>query len=108
MKNGGLILWKCYRFLRNVEDLLADGKTPYEGYFGVPFKGPIIFFLVQWLNIMFFLHGTSQGSTNTARKFCQDYSSDMNWSRGEFGKEIFWLQTWRNWKSWMYQKFILE
>ena len=28
----------CY--LRNVQDLLADGKTPYERRFGEPFKGP--------------------------------------------------------------------
>ena len=30
----------CY--LRNVQDLLADGKTPYERRFGEPFKGPVI------------------------------------------------------------------
>ena len=28
--------------LRNVTDLLSDGKTPYERLFGQPFKGPII------------------------------------------------------------------
>ena len=30
----------CY--LRNVQDLLEEGKTPYERRFGEPFKGPII------------------------------------------------------------------
>ena len=30
----------CY--LRNIQDLLADGKTPYERRFAEPFKGPII------------------------------------------------------------------
>ena len=29
-------------YLRNVTDLLPDGKTPYERRFGQPFKGPII------------------------------------------------------------------
>ena len=29
------------RRLRNVTDLLSDGKTPYERRFGKPFKGPI-------------------------------------------------------------------
>ena len=29
-------------YLRNVTDLLSDGKTPYERRFGKPFKGPII------------------------------------------------------------------
>ena len=33
---------ECYNYLRNVTDLLSDGKTPYERRFGQPFKGPII------------------------------------------------------------------
>ena len=33
---------KCYCYLRNVQDLLADGKTPYERRFGESFEGPII------------------------------------------------------------------
>ena len=33
---------ECYIYLRNVADLLSDGKTPYERRFGEPFKGPII------------------------------------------------------------------
>ena len=30
----------CY--LRNIQDLSSDGKTPYERRFGMPFKGPVI------------------------------------------------------------------
>ena len=33
---------ECYSHLRNVQDLWADGKTPYERRFGEPFKGPIM------------------------------------------------------------------
>ena len=33
---------ECKTYLRNVEDLLSDRKTPYERRFGKPFKGPII------------------------------------------------------------------
>ena len=33
---------ECYSYLRNIQDLLSDGKTPYERRFGEPFKGPII------------------------------------------------------------------
>ena len=33
---------ECYTFLRNVTDLLSDGKTPYERRFGQPVGGPII------------------------------------------------------------------
>ena len=41
MKVGGRILESC-TYVRNVTDLLSDGKTPYERRFGQPFKGPII------------------------------------------------------------------
>ena len=41
MKGGGLTE-ECYCFLRNVQDLLADGKTPCERRFEESFKGPII------------------------------------------------------------------
>ena len=33
---------ECYTYLRNVTDLLSDGKTPCERRFGQPSKGPII------------------------------------------------------------------
>ena len=33
---------ECYIYLRNVIDLLSDGKTSYERRFEQPFKGPII------------------------------------------------------------------
>ena len=33
---------ECHTYLRNVTDLVSDGKTPYERRFGQPFKGPII------------------------------------------------------------------
>ena len=33
---------ECYTDLRNVQDLLSDGETPYERRFGEPRKGPII------------------------------------------------------------------
>ena len=32
---------ECYCFLRNIQDLLSDGKTPYERRFGMPFNGPV-------------------------------------------------------------------
>ena len=33
---------ESYCHLRNVQDLLADGKTPCERRFGEPLKGPIV------------------------------------------------------------------
>ena len=44
---------ECYCCLRNIQDLLSDGKTPYERRFGEPFKGPIFPFgsLVEYYPI---------------------------------------------------------
>ena len=44
---------ECYTYLRNVQDLLSDGKTPYERSFGKPLQGPIIPFrsLVEYFPI---------------------------------------------------------
>ena len=44
---------ECYTYLRNVTDLLPDGKTPYERRFGQPFEGPIVPFgsLVEYYPI---------------------------------------------------------
>ena len=33
---------ECFCYLRNVTDLLSDGKTPYERRLGKPFNGPVI------------------------------------------------------------------
>ena len=41
---------ECYTCLRNVTDLLSDGKTPYERRFGQPLKDRL-FHLVHWLSI---------------------------------------------------------
>ena len=42
MRNGGQISMECFSYLRNLQNLLSDGKTPQERRFGQPFKGPII------------------------------------------------------------------
>ena len=42
-----------YTYLRNIQDLLSVGKTPYERRVGVPFTGPIIPFssMVEYYSI---------------------------------------------------------
>ena len=76
---SGLETWwadsvECCCHLRNVDDLLAEGKTLHERRFGGPCKGPIILYGAT-IEHFRFLHVTRQGSTNLARKFCQEYSS---------------------------------
>ena len=59
MKNSEQI---CFSYLRNVQNLLSDGKIPYERRFGQSCKGPIIPFgsLVEYITL--FLRKTSQES----------------------------------------------
>ena len=66
---------ECYTYLRNVTDLLSDGKTPYERRFGQPFKDRL-FYLVHWLIIILLLQRTSQESINLERKSYLECSSD--------------------------------
>ena len=33
---------ECNCYLRNIQDLLSDGKTPYKRRFGIPCNGPVI------------------------------------------------------------------
>ena len=79
----------CYCYLRNVQDLLADGKTPYERRFGELFKRPIIPFgaLVEYLPIS----ETDKSENSSGRK--ESITSDLSRIRfdrgGKIGKEIF-------------------
>ena len=68
---------ECYTYLRNVTDLLSDGKTPNERRFGQPFGGPVIPFgsMVEYYY-----------SINLERKFYPDCSSDTLSTRVEFGR----------------------
>ena len=33
---------ECYCYLRNIQDLLSDGRTPYERRFGMVLNGPVM------------------------------------------------------------------
>ena len=76
---------ECYTYLRNVTDLLSDGKMPNERRFGQPFKGPIIPFgsLVEYHPL------TSKDQSRIhqfGKKAYLDCSSDTHCTRGEFGR----------------------
>ena len=75
---------ECYTSLRNIQDLLSDGKTAYERCFGEPAKDQS-FRLVHWLSITPFLRKTSQESINLDRKSYLDCSSDTHCTRRDCG-----------------------
>ena len=75
---------ECYCHLRNIQDLLADGKTPYERRFGEPFKGPII-----PCGAMIEYHPTSPKDQARIHQFGKKVLPGMSGSQGEFGNEKF-------------------
>ena len=94
---------ECYTYLRNMQDLLFDGKTPHERRFGNHSQNRS-FRLDHRLSITLFLQRTSQESINLERKSYLDCSSDTLSTRGEFGRVTYWLQTLRSWKRWTHRK----
>ena len=91
---------ECYTYLRNVTDL-SDEKTPYERRFGQPVKGPIIPFgsLVEYQPIT----AKDQSRIHQFGKKV-DCSSDMHYTRREFGKVMYWSQTLWIWRRWTHRK----
>ena len=73
---------ECY--LRNVQDLLAEGKTPYQRRFGEPFKGPMIAFLEQWLNTTPFQHEIIK----TSSMWQESFTRNLCWVRIDRGEKL--------------------
>ena len=95
---------ECYTYLRNVTDLLSDGKTPYERRFWATIQRTDYSIWVHWLSITLLLRRTSLESINLERKFYLDCSSDTLSTRGEFGRVTYWSQTLRSWRRWTHRK----
>ena len=77
---------ESYSHVRNVQDLLADGRTPCERLFAEPFKGPVIPFgsMVEYNPIS----AKDQSRLHQLGKTAlPEYSLDMHCMRGELGKE---------------------
>ena len=73
---------ECYCYLRNIQDLLSDGKRPFGRRFGIPFNGPVIPF-----GAMVEYHAISQKTCRDGISLAQVYSSVMSCMRVESGKE---------------------
>ena len=98
---------ECKTYLRNVTDLLSDGKTHMGDVLGNHLKDQL-FHLFHWLSITLFQRRASQESISLERKSYLDCSSDTHCTRGEFGRVTYWLQTLRSWKRWTHLKSSLK
>ena len=96
-----VVSMECFCYLRKIQDLVADGKTPYERRFGEHLDGPMILFgpMVEYFPIL-------------TRDIWQEsiaWNLSCMWiDRGGIWKGAILITVWRFWKRWMYQKFILE
>ena len=90
---------ECYCHLRNIQDLLSDGKTSTRGGSEYHLLARLLRLEIG-LNIAQFLQKTCREYINLVLKSCQVYSSFVSCMRGESGKETFWSQTLKNWSRW--------
>ena len=96
---------ECYTNLRNIQDLLSDGKTPCERRCGKPFKGPITPFgsLVEY-------HPKTAKDQSRVHQFGNKVLPGLFLGyalyAGRFGKVTYWLQTLRSWRRWTHRKSI--
>ena len=95
----------CYTHLRNVQDLLSDGKLHTRDVLGNHLNDRS-FRLVHWLSITLLLRKTSQESINLERKFYLDCSLDTLCIREKFGRVPYWLQILRSWRRWTHRESI--
>ena len=95
-----------YTYLRNIQDFVAEGKTPYERRCGEPFEGPIIPF-----GAMVEYHPISTRDQSNFQQLGKTVFPGIFRAyaliAGEFGKETLWLRISRNWKRCTYQQFVL-
>ena len=103
MKNRGEIPWSVCCCLRNIQDLLSDGKTPYERWFGMPSHGSVIPFgaVVEYHPISAReLSRLHQFWSKSVVRFFLGYAlyAERNW------KGDIMVADNRSWKRWPHQK----
>ena len=79
------------------------GRRPVKDVLGNHLKDRL-YHLVHWFSLILSLRRTSQESINLERKSYLDCSSDTLFSREEFGRVTYWLQTLRSWRRWTHRK----
>ena len=103
MKIGGQIPWNVILICETFKISCLMRKLHTKGVLeNLPTDQPLR--SVHRSSITPFPRKTSQESTNSERKSHLDCSSDTLCTLGEFGREKYWLQTWRSCKRWTNRK----
>ena len=97
---------ECYTYLRNDQDILSDGKTPYERRFGQPFKGPI----VPSGSLVEYSLSLSAKDQSRIHQFGKEVLPGLFLGYAlyaeEFGGVTYWWQTLRSWKRWTHLNLL--
>ena len=99
---------ECFCYLRNIQDLLSDGKTPYERRFGMPFNGPVIPF-----GAMVEHHSISAKDQSRLHQLGAEVLpcciSRLCVARGgKLERRHLWSQTLKNWRRWTHRNSTPE
>ena len=78
---------ECYCNLRNIQDILSDGKTPNGRQFGMSFNGPAIPNGAMVEHDPISAKGHTEITSIWSKKRCQVCSSVMHCMRKDSGKE---------------------
>ena len=87
-----------YSYLRHIQDLLFDGKTPYERRFGMPFNGPVIPFGALLEN-----HPTSANDQSRLHQLGATVLSGFFPGYALYVSENLWSRTLKNWRRWTHR-----
>ena len=96
---------ECYTYLRNVTDLLSDGKTPYERRFGKPFwRTYDSIWFIGWVSSYNF-----EGPVKNPSIWKESFTWIVPRIRSLRGWNLegmtYWLQTLRSWRRWTHRKY---
>ena len=98
----------CYCYLRNIQDLLSDGKTPYERRFGILFKGLVFSVWSDGRISPSFCQRPVATATVRQESLTRKIPRLCMIRGSESGKETLWSHTLRNWQRWTHLKSMLR
>ena len=98
---------ECNTYLRNIQDLLSDGKTPHQRRCGKKFEGRLFHFTGWVLPYLYERPVKNPSIWKESQKSYLDCSSDTLCTREGWGRRgTFWLQTLKSWERWTHLKSI--
>ena len=95
---------ECETYLRNVTDLLSDGKTAlWKTFWATIERTDYSIWFISWIS-SYYCEGPVKNPSIWKESLTWIVPSDTLCTREEFGRVTYWLQTLRSWRRWTHQK----